>query len=106
MSLVSGVCAGQHIQNINWLMAFLILCWFVITIIYIVVRATKSLHLGKATAYGVWVLIMEVSLHICLQNHPTHFGCSNGGLGACHGRKPAYLASSAFQHTSVAQLTR
>lgn len=55
-----ALTAGQHIQNINWLMAFLILCWFVITIIYIVVRATKSLKLGKATAYGVWVLIMEV----------------------------------------------
>lgn len=41
-------------------MAFLILAWFVVTIIYIVVRATKSLKLGKATAYGVWVLIMEV----------------------------------------------
>jgi len=68
---VSGVCAGQHIQNINWVMAFLILCWFVITIIYIVVRATKSLHLGKATAYGVWVLVMEVSLHICFQSRPT-----------------------------------
>ena len=68
---VSDVCAGQHIQNINWLMAFLILCWFVITIIYIVVRATKSLHLGKATAYGVWVLVMEVSLHICFQSRPT-----------------------------------
>ena len=61
---VSIVYAGQHIQNINWVMAFLILCWFVITIIYIVVRATKSLHLGKATAYGVWVLVMEVSLPI------------------------------------------
>ena len=48
-------------QNINWLMAFLILAWFVVTIIYIVVRATKSLKLGKATAYGVWVLVMEVS---------------------------------------------
>ena len=56
-----AVNAGQHIQNINWVMAFLILCWFVITIIYIVVRATKSLKLGKATAYGVWVLVMEVS---------------------------------------------
>lgn len=42
-------------------MAFLIVAWFVVTIIYIVVRATKSLHLGAATAYGVWVLIMEVS---------------------------------------------
>ena len=42
-------------------MAFLIVAWLVVTIIYIVVRATKSLHLGKATAYGVWVLIMEVS---------------------------------------------
>ena len=42
-------------------MAFLILAWFVVTIIYIVVRATKSLKLGKATAYGVWVLVMEVS---------------------------------------------
>ena len=50
-------------QNINWLMAFLILAWFVVTIIYIVVRATKSLKLGKATAYGVWGLVMEDSKH-------------------------------------------
>lgn len=48
-------------RNVNWLMALLALAWFVIAIIYIVVRATKSLHLGKATAYGVWVLVMEVS---------------------------------------------
>lgn len=41
-------------------MALLTLAWFVVSIIYIVVRATKSLHLGKATAYGVWVLVMEV----------------------------------------------
>ena len=61
------VCTGQHIQNINWGMSFLILCWFVITIIYIVVRATRSLKLGKATAYGVWVLVMEVTVH------PRHF---------------------------------
>lgn len=55
-------------------MAFLILCWFVVTIIYIVVRATKSLHLGKATAYGVWVLVMEVPLlPLCLGHH---YGCS------------------------------
>lgn len=64
-------------------MAFLILAWFVITIIYIVVRATKSLHLGKATAYGVWVLIMEVCLpspavpslsrFICLLQSNLHF---------------------------------
>ena len=47
-------------------MAFLILAWFVVTIIYIVVRATKSLKLGKATAYGVWVLIMEVGPPSCL----------------------------------------
>lgn len=59
--LLRWMFAGQHMQNINWLMAFLILSWFVVTIIYIVVRATKSLKLGKATAYGVWVLIMEVS---------------------------------------------
>lgn len=61
-------------QNINWLMAFLILAWFVVTIIYIVVRATKSLKLGKATAYGVWVLVMEVSIppppHPPLTNSP------------------------------------
>ena len=41
-------------------MALLTAAWFIIAIIYIVVRATKSLHLGKATAYGVWVLVMEV----------------------------------------------
>lgn len=52
--------AGQYLQNINWLMAILTLAWFVVSIIYIVVRATKSLNLGKATAYGVWVLVMEV----------------------------------------------
>ena len=57
--------AGQYMQNVNWLMALLALAWFIIAIIYIVVRATKSLHLGKATAYGVWVLVMEVS-------QPTH----------------------------------
>ena len=42
-------------------MAILTVAWFVIAIIYIVVRATRSLHLGKATAYGVWVLVMEVT---------------------------------------------
>lgn len=61
-SEVQATCvdAGQYMQNVNWLMALLTLAWFVIAIIYIVVRATKSLHLGKATAYGVWVLVMEV----------------------------------------------
>ena len=63
------MCAGQHLQNINWIMAFIITAWFVITIIYIVVRATKSLHLGKATAYGVWVLVMEVTLSFTLFMH-------------------------------------
>ena len=53
--------AGQYLQNVNWLMAILTVAWFVIAIIYIVVRATRSLHLGKATAYGVWVLVMEVT---------------------------------------------
>ena len=57
-------------QNINWLMAFLILAWFVVTIIYIVVRATKSLKLGKATAYGVWVLVMEVRPPTPPPTHP------------------------------------
>ena len=58
-----SIHAGQHLQNINWVMAFIITAWFVITVIYIVVRATKSLHLGKATAYGVWVLVMEVKCY-------------------------------------------
>ena len=64
------MCAGQHLQNINWIMAFIIMAWFVITIIYIVVRATKSLHLGKATAYGVWVLVMEVTFCFTPFVHP------------------------------------
>ncbi len=102
------MCAGQHIQNINWVMAFLILCWFVITIIYIVVRATKSLHLGKATAYGVWVLIMEVSLHICFQSHllSIHIGSPDLRSGCMSWRRactsgiiciPAHFCSLTFK---------
>ena len=57
-------------------MVLIVLAWFVVTIIYIVVRATKSLKLGHLVAYGVWVLVVEglgastlllYAFHLCLR---------------------------------------
>ena len=57
-------------------MVLIVLAWFVVTIIYIVVRATKSLRLGHLVAYGVWVLVVEglgastlllYAFHLCLR---------------------------------------
>ena len=57
-------------------MVLLVLAWFVVTIIYIVVRSTKSLRLGHLVAYGVWVLVVEglgastlllYAFHLCLR---------------------------------------
>ena len=71
-------CAGkgQWKWNICWPMVLIVLAWFVVTIIYIVVRATKSLSLGHLVAYGVWVLVVEglgastlllYAFHLCLR---------------------------------------
>ena len=57
-------------------MVLIVLAWFVVTIIYIVVRATKSLKLGHLVAYGAWVLVVEglgastlllYAFHLCLR---------------------------------------
>ena len=57
-------------------MVLLVLAWVAVTIAYVVVRATTSLRLGPATAYGVWVLVMEglgattlviYSIHLCVR---------------------------------------
>ena len=62
--------------NIAWEMVLLVLAWLGVTIAYVVVRATTSLRLGPATAYGVWVLVMEAlgattlmiySIHLCVR---------------------------------------
>lgn len=77
-SLDPCVDAGpsQRKWNIAWEMVLLVLAWLAVTIAYVVVRATKSLHLGPATAYGVWVLVMEAlgattlviySIHLCVR---------------------------------------
>ena len=67
---------SQRKWNIAWEMVLLVLAWLGVTIAYVVVRATKSLHLGPATAYGVWVLVMEAlgattlviySIHLCVR---------------------------------------
>ena len=67
---------SQRKWNIAWEMVLLVLAWVGVTIAYVVVRATKSLHLGPATAYGIWVLVMEAlgattlaiySIHLCVR---------------------------------------
>ena len=62
--LISGLlAAGQFFQNTNWFMTGVVLAWIVVTIGYVIVRATESLS-GLSTGiliYGIWVLCIEVS---------------------------------------------
>ena len=64
MDEVTAVAAGQFFQNTNWFMTGIVLAWVAVTIGYIIVRATQSLaelSTGRMI-WGIWVLIIEVSL--------------------------------------------
>jgi cellulose synthase/poly-beta-1,6-N-acetylglucosamine synthase-like glycosyltransferase len=69
---------GKWLANIFWPMVVVVMAWFGVTIAYIVVRATQSLGLGKLTAYGVWVLVIEAlgattlfiyAIHLMVASH-------------------------------------
>ena len=68
---------SERMRNIAWEVVLLVLGWVAVTIAQVVVCATTSLHLGPATAYGVWVLLVEglgattlviYSIHLCVRN--------------------------------------
>lgn len=65
LTQVEPTIAGQFFQNTNWLMTSVVLAWVVVTIGYIVVRATQSLNFadnsGGLIVYGIVVLTVEVS---------------------------------------------
>ena len=72
------IIVGQFFQNTNWIMTSVVLTWVVITIGYIIVRATQSLNFtdtkGGLIVYGIVVLTVEVcSLYSVTPTHSTAY---------------------------------
>ncbi|KAL3145110.1 hypothetical protein ABBQ38_001719 [Trebouxia sp. C0009 RCD-2024] len=66
--------AGQFFQNTNWIMTSVVLAWIVVTIGYIIVRASvslKNLH-GADIVYGIYVLVIEALGATTLFLYGTH----------------------------------
>ena len=72
------IIVGQFFQNTNWIMTSVVLTWVVITIGYIIVRATQSLNFtdtkGGLIVYGIVILTVEVcSLYPVTPTHSTAY---------------------------------
>jgi hypothetical protein len=63
----------SHAMQINKSGCLVMICWVLAFIFYMYIRITKTMDLGQYLAYGIYVLVVEVSTSLV---HACHHGKS------------------------------